>query len=651
MTRRNPGVKEVRRKVSAHRHQGILVPHCRILNPPVLGNCVIDAESLTLKNMRLSAKPKQPSAMVLERLVITRSVVKRLETFPRSHITLTRCISQVLQNRSTMMRRETRVTVSSQHMLSVKNPKPQQELLAQFSIGKNFHSIDKRVTLKFDTGADVNAFNRKTFYELFPDVQLQPSTVILENFDKSMMKPTGTFKCFLHWKGKVYRIQAEVMDSDDTPNVLSWETTFLMGILKPCFVAKKVDRIPEKKAPQLPEIPVVTDHSNDSKKPAKSINPDSLKNQPLTQQMIESTYSDVFEGLGKFPGEPYKLRLKENSVPAKHHLRKVPVHLQDAFHEKVRRLVKIDVLEPVTEQTEWVNSYVIVEKEAEINTANTHSPHHTIKKKIRLCIEPQGSEQLTGVRTILFKIHRWAHCQVQRSCDFWHGQRLLAGGTTSRLKEIYLYGIRHWTSPIQMLTHGDSSCQWHIPKEVRLSLHRTYQESLESQMTWSSMGKPSWSMTRIYSNSLRLTRKNGLVLNKSKLQFKKQEVHFFGHRWNSQGITPDPKKIDSILKIEFPKDKETMHSYLGLINFLNRYSPQFGRTVYTTKKSHPQGRAHYNVTEEHLSCIRRTEEWVQEDHSPALLQQIQGYDTANWCKQEGLWCSSSSRQSSSVLCL
>ena len=32
---------------------------------------------------------------------------------------------------------------------------------------------------------------------------------------------------------------------------------------------------------------------------------------------------------------------------------------------------------------------------------------------------------------------------------------------------------------------------------------------------------------------LETTRKNGLVLNKSKLQFKKQEVHFFGHRWNS----------------------------------------------------------------------------------------------------------------------
>ena len=144
-----------------------------------------------------------------------------------------------------------KVTMSSQHMLSMTNSKPQQELLVQFAIGKNFCSIDKNVTLKLDTGADVNAFNRKTFHELFPDVQLQTSTVILENFDKLMMKLMGTFKCFLCWKGKVYMIQAEVMDSDDTPNILSREMTFLMGILKPCFVSKKVDGIPEK-TPQLP---------------------------------------------------------------------------------------------------------------------------------------------------------------------------------------------------------------------------------------------------------------------------------------------------------------------------------------------------------------------------------------------------------------
>ena len=61
----------------------------------------------------------------------------------------------------------------------------------------------------------------------------------------------------------------------------------------------------------------------------------SIADLPLTQEKVESTYADVFQGLGKFPGEPYKLRLKPDAVPVKHRARKSPVHLQDAFHEEV----------------------------------------------------------------------------------------------------------------------------------------------------------------------------------------------------------------------------------------------------------------------------------------------------------------------------
>ena len=190
-----------------------------------------------------------------------------------------------------------------------------------------------------DTGADVNAFNW-TFQKLFPDVELQPSTIVLENFDKTMVKPMGTFKCFLQWKGKIYRIQAEVMDSEDTPNVLSRETTFLIGILKSCFIVKKVPEIPDgtavitcnskaevKNSKSIQGSQMNCTASANTKKLVKTtatpkdvqhIHPDSLKDKPLTQEMIETTYQDVFQGLRKFPGEPYKLRLKENYVPNKH---------------------------------------------------------------------------------------------------------------------------------------------------------------------------------------------------------------------------------------------------------------------------------------------------------------------------------------------
>ena len=65
---------------------------------------------------------------------------------------------------------------------------------------------------------------------------------------------------------------------------------------------------------------------------------------------------------------------------------------------------------------------------------------------------------------------------------------------------------------------------------------------------------------------------NNLTLNSEKIQFKQKQVSFYGHIWSDQGISPDPKKIQALKHMEFPPDKETMRSFLGMINFLNRYS-------------------------------------------------------------------------------
>ena len=76
--------------------------------------------------------------------------------------------------------------------------------------------------------------------------------------------------------------------------------------------------------------------------------------------------------------------------------------------------------------------------------------------------------------------------------------------------------------------------------------------------------------------------KNGLKLNKDKLQLKKEEISFFRHKWSYKGISPDPKKVNSILDMTFPKDKETMHSFLGLVNLLKRYSLFFFKYFWRT---------------------------------------------------------------------
>ena len=79
-----------------------------------------------------------------------------------------------------------------------------------------------------------------------------------------------------------------------------------------------------------------------------------------------------------FPGEPYKFHLKPEHKPARHAPRKVPIHLEAAFKDEIKSLVELGILEEIKEHIDWVNSYVIVEKDS----GNHHSANHTIKRKL-----------------------------------------------------------------------------------------------------------------------------------------------------------------------------------------------------------------------------------------------------------------------------
>ena len=65
---------------------------------------------------------------------------------------------------------------------------------------------------------------------------------------------------------------------------------------------------------------------------------------------------------------------------------------------------------------------------------------------------------------------------------------------------------------------------------------------------------------------------NNLTLNAEKIQFKQPQVSFYGHCWSKHGISLDPKKIEVLNHMEFPPDKETMRSFLGMVNYFNQYS-------------------------------------------------------------------------------
>ena len=215
---------------------------------------------------------------------------------------------------------------------------------------------------------------------------------------------------------------------------------------------------------------------------------------PLTKQDILSQYSGCFKGIGHFPGDPYKFHLKPDHKPARHAPRKVPVHLETAFKEEIDSLVSQGILEEVKEHTDWVNSYVIVEKD----TGNPHAPNHTVKKKLRICLDPRDLNEALEREPYHTRSVDEITAKLQGEDEMEHDRNLLA--------------------------------------------------FMEKCM------------------------ENNLTLNAEKIQFKQSQVSFYGHIWSENGISPDPKKIQALKHMEFPPDKETIRSFLGMINYLNRYS-------------------------------------------------------------------------------
>ena len=296
----------------------------------------------------------------------------------------------------------------------------------------------------------------------------------------------------------------------------------------------------------------------------------SVSRLPLTKQDILSQYSGCFEGIGCFPMDPYKFHLKPDHKPARHAPRKVPVHLETASKEEIDSLVKQGILEEVKEHTDWVNSYVIVEKD----TGNHHSPNHTVKKKLRICLDPRDLNEALerepyhtrSVDEITAKLQGMT---VFTIVDFMKGYWMVVHHPDSRRLTCMAlpFGRFQWT---------------HLPMGTVVA-QDIFQSKLDAIFIGMEgvtgiaddmiiAGKDEMEHNRNFLAFMEKCMENNLTLNSEKIQFKQSQVSFYGHIWSEHGLSPDTKNIQALKHMEFPPDKETMRSFLGMINYLNRYS-------------------------------------------------------------------------------
>ena len=115
--------------------------------------------------------------------------------------------------------------------------------LIQFLIRVNLEKVRKlvegpcpTVLLQVDMGADVSLLNSTTFDRIIGDRSiLHPSTLRMETYGNSTVAVLGKFHTSLRWKGRIYRQLFYITTANASPNLLSRDGCYTLGVLKPCY--------------------------------------------------------------------------------------------------------------------------------------------------------------------------------------------------------------------------------------------------------------------------------------------------------------------------------------------------------------------------------------------------------------------------------
>ena len=72
---------------------------------------------------------------------------------------------------------------------------------------------------------------------------------------------------------------------------------------------------------------------------------------------------------------------------------------------------------------------------------------------------------------------------------------------------------------------------------------------------------------------------SGLKLNKSKCEFRKEEIEYFGHRVGKDGIKPNPEKVKAIIELSPPTNVSELRRVLGMVNYLGKFLPDLSSVL------------------------------------------------------------------------
>jgi hypothetical protein len=427
---------------------------------------------------------------------------------------------------------------------------------------------------EIDTGAGCDVMPWQIYKDVFGRKPLDKATMTITGYGGNSISNLGSSMMKIHLRNRKMSIRFQIMETAGPP-ILGLQSARLLGYVDFPKVEKPAKKLEGK------EIKVHTAvHSLKSALDEKPRGPGEVQKPqleqlddhtvkidgtifelPLTKEVVLKKFKDVFTGIGELPGEEYTIKLRADAVPVQHTPRHCPEKKKEAYQAELRRMEKLGIIQKVEEHTKWVNSVV---------------PACKSNGDIRICLDPKDLNDALERNPYYNKTVDEVQAEL--------GDAEAAFFTLVDVRSGY-WIIKLDEASSTLTTFNTPWGKWkflRLPFGLKISSD-VFQQRLDNVFRslqgvtgiaddCLAYGKDICTHDIALLKLLSAARMNGVKFNPAKMQFRTQECHFFGEVLTKDGMKADQKKIEAVRTMAPPEDKQTLSSFLGLVNYMKRYN-------------------------------------------------------------------------------
>ena len=291
--------------------------------------------------------------------------------------------------------------------------------------------------------------------------------------------------------------------------------------------------------------------------------------QPVLQitQSVVDEFEDVYKQNSTTVAKHFKHRIqwRDGETPVQHKVRKIPLSVQPALSDEIKRLQNNGVIEQI-EASKSVSPIVVARK-----------PNGTI----RMCVDLRDvnskiiveTHPLPNINEMLMTLKK---AEIYTTIDLSSAYNQIP--LTEESKDITAFitpdGLYRFTRVPYRLASASSLFQrmMHVIfKDVKGVLY--FQDDILIYAT------SQIEHDRILRTVLTKLRLHGLNVNREKCRFSQKSVDYLGHTITPAGITPKENLVRAILDAPAPESKDQLRSFLGLCEYVSKFIKNFTTKV------------------------------------------------------------------------